>query len=277
MRALVRPDASADALDWLRARGATPVVADPSDVSAVAEACVGAGCVVSALNGLREVVVDRQGVLLDAAVLAGVPRFIPSDFAVDFTRTTPGRNRNFDLRREFAARADRAPIDVTSILTGAFMDMLCNEMPTIQPRIRRVLHWGDVDQPLDFTAKCDVAAFTAAAALDPDTPRVLRVAGATVSARGLAETLTEVTGRRYRTLRLGGIGALSALIRVARTVAPQPGEVFPAWQGMQYMRDMSTGEALLHPLDNDRYPHLRWTRLSDHLAATMPAAVPKAQ
>ena len=39
-------------------------------------------------------------------------------------QTTPGQNRNFDLRREFTARADKTPTKVTSILNGAFLDML---------------------------------------------------------------------------------------------------------------------------------------------------------
>lgn len=227
---------------------------------------------VSALNGLREVVLDRQSALLDAAVRAGVPRFIPSDFSADFTRTTPGHNRNFDLRREFTGRADRASIRATSILNGAFMDMLGAEMPIIQPRLRRVLHWGDVDQPLDFTTKDDTAAYTAAAALDPATPRFLRIAGDTMSARNLARTLSDTTGRPYRTLRVGGTRGLRALARITRQVAPQPDKPFPAWQGMQYLQDMFSGQAQLLALDNDRYPDLPWTRLRQHLTAGTVAA-----
>ncbi len=89
----------------------------------------------------------------DAAVQAGVPRFISSDYSADFTKTKPGDNRNLDLRRAFMARADQAPIKVTSILNGAFMDMLGAEMPIIQPRIHRVLYWGNAEPPLDFTTK----------------------------------------------------------------------------------------------------------------------------
>ncbi|WP_230206749.1 hypothetical protein [Novosphingobium sp. Gsoil 351] len=51
------------------------------------------------------------------------------------------------------AIADAAPIRVTSILNGAFMDMLGAEMPIIQPRVRRVLYWRSADQPLDFTMR----------------------------------------------------------------------------------------------------------------------------
>lgn len=272
VRALVRHDACAADRDRLSALGLTVTPADFGDVGSIAGACEGAACVVSALNGLHEVIVDRQGVLLDGAVKAGVPRFIPSDYSADFTRTQPGDNRNLDLRREFMARADRAPIRVTSILNGAFMDMLRAEMPVIQPRIRRVLHWGSADQPLDFTTKNDVAAYAAAAALDDAAPRILRIAGDTLSARGIAQAMTEATGERYRTLWAGGIGSLGVLIRLAKIVAPQPGAAFPPWQGMQYMRDMFSGRGNLHPLDNDRYPELRWTSVRKQFAAGFAAA-----
>ncbi|MBC7799253.1 MAG: NmrA family NAD(P)-binding protein [Gemmatimonadaceae bacterium] len=267
VRALVRPDASTDGRDRLTALGMSVTPADIADAGSLARACEGAACVVSALNGLRDAIVDRQGVLLEGALQAAVPRFISSDYSADFTKTRPGDNRNLDLRREFMARADRAPIQVTSILNGAFLDMLGAEMPIIQPRIRRVLHWGSADQRLDFTAKDDVAAYTAAVALDGAAPRILRIAGDTVSARDIAGVMGEVTGARYGTLWAGSVGSLGVLIRLAKVMAPQPNAVFPPWQGMQYMRDMFSGRGKLDPLDNGRYPGLRWTSARERLAA----------
>jgi hypothetical protein len=41
--------------------------------------------VVSALQGLRDVIVEMQTVLLYAAIKADAPRFIPSDYSIDFT------------------------------------------------------------------------------------------------------------------------------------------------------------------------------------------------
>jgi hypothetical protein len=64
------------------------------------------------------------------------------------------------------------------------------------------------------------------------------------------------------------------MIRVARTLAPGRGAVFPAWQGMQYLRDMFEGRARLTPLDNDRYPDLRWTTARMFLST---AAGPRSQ
>ena len=270
VRALVRPHASEADLDRVTATGAVPVLVDPTDVAAMAEAVAGAACVVSALSGLRDVVLDRQSVLLDSAVRAGVPRFVPSDYASDFTRTEPGHNRNFDLRREFWGRADRASIAVTSVLTGAFMELLEGDMPVLQRRVRRVLHWGDADQRLDFTTKDDVAAVTAAVALDPTTPRALRFAGDTVSARDLAAIMTDLTGERWRTLRVGSARSLDVVGAVLKRVAPEPGEVFPAWQGIAYSRDMFSGEAQLEPLDTARYPELTWTKVPDLLRTKAP-------
>ncbi|HEX6039198.1 NmrA family NAD(P)-binding protein [Longimicrobium sp.] len=267
VRALARPGAAPDTVARLRGFGAEVATADYGDAAALRRACAGAACVVSALSGLREVIVDAQTRLLEAAVGAGVPRFIPSDFAIDFTKLPPGSNRNLDLRREFKQRLDGAPIAATSILCGAFMDMLTGVAPFILFKRRRVLVWQNADQRMDFTTKDDTAAFTAAAALDPSTPRILRIAGDTLSANDLAALMTDVSGQRYRLLRAGRLGLLRVLIRIARTVAPQPGEVYPPWQGMQYMHDMFSGRGELHPLDNGRYPELRWTTARDVLAA----------
>ncbi|WP_246102027.1 hypothetical protein [Methylobacterium terricola] len=111
----------------------------------------------------------------------------------------------------------------------------------------------------------DVAAFTARAALDSETPRILRIAGEVVSARGLAQAASEATGRRFTILRLGGPGLLTPMIALARTLAPGRDQVFPAWQGMQYLRDMVEGRGKLAPLDNDRYPDLSWTGVREVL------------
>jgi uncharacterized protein YbjT (DUF2867 family) len=270
VRALVRPNLPAKDRAHLTALGLSLTEADPTNLAQMAGAMQGASCVVSALNGLHDVIVERQSLLLDAAVQAGVPRFIPSDYSEDFTKTTRGDNRNLDLRREFMGRADRAPIKVTHILNGAFMDMLGAEMPIIQPSIHRVLYWISADQPLDFTTKDNVAAYVAAAALDDTTPRILRVAGDTLSAREIAGVMSKVKGKPYKTLHVGNLGVLSLMIGVAKRLAPQPGEPFPAWQGMQYMRDMFTGKGKLSPLDNDRYPELNWTSVREQLSRKLP-------
>jgi len=120
---------------------------------------------------------------------------------------------------------------------------------------------------MDFTTMDDTAAFTASAALATSTPRFLRIAGDQISARELTAVASEVTGKKFRLFRAGGLGMLGTLIKVVRAVAPGEKELFPVWQGMQYMRNMFDGRAKLEPLDNDRYPSIRWTIARDVLSA----------
>jgi nucleoside-diphosphate-sugar epimerase len=267
VRALVRQGTARDKLERLQQFGVTTASVDLSSASQVTPACSGAACVVSALAGLRDVIVEAQAVLLDGAVRAGVPRFIPSDYSIDFTKFPLGENRNLDLRRDFHKRLDKVSIRVTTVFNGAFTDMLTGQMPLILFKLKRVLYWGNADQRMDFTTIDDTAAFTASAALDPSTPRFLRIAGDQLSARELTTVVSEVTGREFRLFRAGGLKRLGTLIKVARTVAPGEKELYPAWQGMQYMRNMFDGRAKLEPLDNDRYPGIRWTTVRDVLAA----------
>ncbi|MDQ2819782.1 MAG: NmrA family NAD(P)-binding protein [Pseudomonadota bacterium] len=268
VNAIVRPGTAPDKLAALRALGVDVIAVEMSDMAALRSAMRGSRCVVSALNGLAPVVIDAQQSLLDAAVAEGIARFIPSDYSLDFTKTIPGENRNLDLRRRFMATLDAAPIRATSVLNGGFIDLLAGQAPIIAAGIRRVIHFGDAQQQLDFTSKDDVATFTAAAAMDDAAPRILRIAGDTVSPVDLARIMTEVTGQRYATLRVGGIGALSAIIAIARKLSPASAAPFPAWQGMQYLRDLMSGRGKLHPLDNDRYGVRAWTGARDVLEDT---------
>ena len=195
VRALVRDNAPSDKLAGLESLGAKVAKVDLSNGPAAARALAGASCIVSTIQGLRDAIVDAQSALLEAAIAAGVPRFIPSDYSVDFTKLEAGENRNFDLRREFHDRLDKASIRSTSILSGANMELLTRAMPLLDLKSNRVTYWGkDPDQRLDFTTTGDTAAFTAAAALDPDTPNILRIAGDQISARELAVLAGEVGG-----------------------------------------------------------------------------------
>jgi hypothetical protein len=78
--------------------------------------------------------------------------------------------------------------------------------------------------------------------------------------------MSGVTGARYGTLWTGTLGMLSFMIGMAQRFAPEPGATFPAWQGMEYSRDMFSGRGRLAPLDNDRYPGSRWTSVRERMA-----------
>jgi uncharacterized protein YbjT (DUF2867 family) len=267
VRAVVRPLTPLGKLTELRRIGAEVFEADFARPDQMARACDRGSCVVSALAGPRDTIVDAQAALLNAAVRCGVPRFIPSDFAIDFYKMPDGYNRSLDHRREFSRILETAPIASTSILNGMFTALLADQAPFILTRVHRVTYWEKPDQPMDFTTIEDTARFTAAAALDAHTPRFLRVAGDVASARDLMAIASSVTGEPFKLFGAGSLKRFERLIRVARVIAPGKDALYPPWQGMQYMHNMFDGRAKLEPLDNDRYGQVSWTTIREVLSS----------
>ncbi|MGB3764226.1 MAG: NmrA family NAD(P)-binding protein [Ornithinimicrobium sp.] len=265
VRVLTRPGSGA-AQDLFGDTDRVDVVeASYSDPAALAAATSGAHTVVSAVSGIRPVIVDAQHALLTAALSAGVQRFIPSDFSADYRQIARGSNRNFELRREFAAELDAAPLRATSVLNGMFTDLLTGVAPMILFTQGRVLFWSDPDQILDFTTKDDTARFTARVALDDDAPRVMEIAGDRVTARDIAATMTELTGDRFKLQWAGTTSTLGAMATIGRLADRKAEDTFPAWQGMQYFVSMFSGQAQLHHVDNDRYGAQSWATVREVL------------
>ncbi len=257
VRALVRPDTDLAKLAEFKAQGVQVALAELTDSTALQQALTGAVCVVSALQGLREVMVDGQTQLLHAAVAAGVPRFIPSDFAVDYMDLTPGDNRNFDLRREFHHVIDKAPIRATSIFNGSFDGIFAYGTPLYDGPKKTVGYWDNPDWKIDFATMDDAAAYTAAAALDEAAPRALHIASFQLSAKELAAAGQQATGQEFALVPMGPVQGLLDYTRQQRTAHPEGEQDLNApWQGMQYLVSMLQGHNA--KLDNDRYPGLTW-------------------
>lgn len=109
----------------------------------------------------------------------------------------------------------------------------------------------------------DTAAYTAEVAVDPNpTPKFLRIASHTLNVEEIAQAQSNVEGVTYSPSWMGTVGSVEFMIRVMRFFGGE-NDIFPAWQGMQYMVNMFSGAGKLEPLDNDRYPHLAWTKAED--------------
>jgi nucleoside-diphosphate-sugar epimerase len=240
-------------------------------------ACRGGSVVISTVSGLAPVVLDFQTRLIRAAAAVGVPRFIPSDFAVDYRKVPLGDNRNLNLLEQFRHVADGVPgIQVTSILNGAFMDMLTGVAPFILYPINRVLCWGDRNQKMDFTTIDDTARYTAHAALDHSTPRYLYIAGDELSASDLAEVMTELTGKTHRVFQPGGLATFKSMIGMTKFFSPGGGKKYPPWQGMQYMHSMYSGLCKFERLDNQRYA-MKFTDARTYLRGFLDGHISKYQ
>jgi NmrA-like family len=266
VRAIVRSSSKPEKIAKLTELGAKVITVDMSNVEQLKQACQGTSCVVSALAGLHETIVDSQIELLDAAIAAGVPRFIPSDYSADFTKLPAGDNRNFDLRKEFHQYLDKSPIAATSIMNGAFADILSYNTPLYDVKNYSVGYWGDKsDWKIDFTTMDDTADYTAAAAIDTSTPRILRIASFQISPNELVAVGTEVKKQEFKLIPMGSMEDFSASNKQERSAHPEgEKELYPSWQAKQYLHSMFSVQNT--PLDNDLYPDVQWTSAFDVLA-----------
>ncbi len=263
--AIVRKETDNSKIVTLQNKGVKVFQVNMMVASEIAKHCIGADCAVSAISGLKETIIDSQKIIVDAVIAAKVTRFIPSDYAIDFTNLVPGRNRNLDLRRDFHQYLDTKPIKPTTIFNGVFMDLLTTDMPLILWSKKRILCWGNPNQNFELTTTLNIAEFTAEAALDNDTPRFLRIAGDVMCCNSFVALLSQLTKSKYKLFRPGGITLFNVMIKLTRVFSPSKNELYPAWQGMQYMRDMMEGRVVFQKYDNDRYANINWTTSKDFL------------
>lgn len=57
---------------------------------------------------------------------------------------------------------------------------------------------------------------------------------------------------------------MDIIINIAKLADRKKTELYPAWQGMQYMRDIMEGCVVLINQDNNRYP-IKWTSVKEFL------------
>ena len=259
VKAIVRGSADPEKTNALKKLGVSVVAVDLNSVDEIAKVSTGANCVVSAVAGLGEVIVDLQKNILDGAVQAGVPRFIPSDFCTDYNDLVPGENRNFDLRREFKKYLDNTPVQASSVFNGAFADILQYNTPVLNVKEKSIGYWGDkADWHLDFTTMDDTAAFTSEVALDNNAPRSLPIASFQVSPHKLWQDVKEATGQEFTLRRIASLEEFAQFIKNQRAANPAgEKELYAKWQQAQYLYSMFTTHH--QQLANDRYKTLTWT------------------
>ena len=262
-----RAGSNADDVAKLTAAGAEVVTADLADAASLAAACGGVDVIVSSVQGPRDVIVDGQTRLLRAAEQAGVARLIPSDYSLDFWKTREGGNRNLDLRREFNGTLDASKVRGTSVLCGAFMDLLAmgamdrtRRPASTESGATRISHTTSRPPTTRRSTSLRSRSIATPAGTSASPATRCRRSSSVRSSRSCAVS-------RRRSSAPASIDDLEHLISKLRAADEAPANIFPVWQQLQYARDMASGRGRLAPLDNARYPSVRPKTVREFLRA----------
>ena len=265
LRLLLRPGTLDDAqkkasLNSVLARGAITVEADLGSAEALRGATEGIDVVVSALQGGPDVIIDGQVALARAAADNGARRFLPSDFALDIFKATPGEHALFDLRVAAAQAVAETGLEHVHVLNGAFTEGMLGGFGVLDHDGRTATYWGTGSEAFDATTVDDTARYAARAATDRTLASgKLAVAAEQMTLGQVVDAAERSSGQTYDRRSLGSVEDLRESIARRR----REGE-----SAMDVVRDvyllyMLSGQTALDDLQNDRYPDVRPQTLAE--------------
>jgi uncharacterized protein YbjT (DUF2867 family) len=257
------------ALQPLIQAGAEVVHGDLADRSSLDRATQGVDVIVSAVQGGPDVIIDGQVALAEAGKRNGVRRMLPSDYALDLFKATPGEHLMFDLRRQADEAIAATGIEHVHVLQGAFMAMFGPGMGTFDYDKATVSFWGDGTRPIEVTSVEDTARMVARVALDRSVKSgKFAFAGDHISILDAAKVIEAQTGRTFERRSNGSEADLRVAMKAAAGDKSNP---FMAVM-LAYQLYMLNGQTALSDLQNDRYPDVRFETFAQFAAQSLPRA-----
>ncbi|KAK4499353.1 hypothetical protein PRZ48_009866 [Zasmidium cellare] len=229
--------------------------ATPSDPSALRKALANVDVCICCYLGDNDLMVQGQKTLIDACIAEKVPRYIGSDYSLDFRGLKKGDHPGKDFAIEYTEyleeKEKEGKVKGVHILNGGFTEMV------FAPFLGwfsaegngKFTYFGTGDEKLDMTTMADTAAFTAEVAVDPEANGYLNVVGDRKSVKELAKVYEEVYGVNPTVERQGSFEDLHKIMREA--FKKDPGNVF-AWMGVHYQYYMGIGTVNLGKDENYR-------------------------
>ncbi|OUC16176.1 MAG: hypothetical protein B0A82_03230 [Alkalinema sp. CACIAM 70d] len=269
VKALVREHTSSnphsqEKLLQLQKLGVQLVTGDLQAPESLVSACQGVETVVSVVNGDADAVVNGQMNLIQAAEAAGVKRFIPSDFSVDYRKLDWGDHYSLNFRKAiYQALQGNRKLSHTLILNGILTEVLFSPFGVVFDLHRGLFkYWGDGNTAFDTTTVHDVAAYTAEAVLDEDLSNTaLEVAGDTVTMKELKTLFEANTIQVLAERNLGSVAELQRWIEQKRGTARSMRD----YLSQQSHYALVSGKGKLGAVMNDRYPHIQPQSLKSYI------------
>ena len=114
-----------------------------------------------------------QKLMIDAAIQAGVRRFIPTDYSSMSTdpaaQTLPQYALSVEIQNYLKGRAEKGEIEWTIFCIGPFLDMIIDKVPLVYDVVKKEIEWYDEgDVKFSTTSNVTIGKAIAAALKIPE-------------------------------------------------------------------------------------------------------------
>ncbi|KAH7121119.1 hypothetical protein B0J11DRAFT_581878 [Dendryphion nanum] len=239
------------------------------DTSAARVFAKGCDVIICGYLGNNEFMIEGQKVLIDACSMEGVPRYIASDYCLNFTKLEKGQLFPKDPMIEVKKYLESKDVKGVHVLIGAFMDTLFSAYFQIwDGREKSLTFWGNEDSIWESTTYKNAAGFVAAVAVDRTAVGVKKFLGDRRSMREIADLFQSAYGFRPQLKRLGSLDDVFKHMHELKTKYPEEPMRYMA---MFYQYYCINGQCYLGEfanLDNSTYSQVKPEGFKEFFART---------
>jgi len=264
--AVTHSDPADPKFEGLRKKGVKVVHAKFDDKHSLVEAFKGADAVISTVGGGA---FDAQTHLVDAAVEAGVKRFVPSEFGVDTTdpkfAAVPIFAAKVAVHKHTEELAKAGKITYTDIITGPFGDWgLRVGFTGFNLQKQEATIWDGGHWLTNYTNVQDIGRFTAAALVHSEisSNKTLRFSSYVATQHQVLQALEKESGKHWTVIKTSTADS-----------EHKSHEAFekdiPTFVAESIRAVLFNGKALYGNLDNSLFPEVKTTSLDETVRAVL--------
>ncbi|KAL2843690.1 hypothetical protein BJY01DRAFT_248465 [Aspergillus pseudoustus] len=234
------------------------------------------GCdvVICCYLGGPDVMTNGQKFLIDACEEAGVPRYIASDYSLDYTGLDYGDIPPKDAMKDVLEYiSTKKSVRGVHVLIGGFMETLFSPFFGLYDAQDNVLsYWGDEESVWESTTYGNAADFVAKIALDPEATGFQRFIGDRKTTIQIGQALREVYGQKPTLKNRGSLQDLRARIKQLRD--RDPVNVF-SYLALSYQYYCLTGKGTIpKQSENTKYSDIQHESFQDFFRGRSRLAIP---
>ncbi|KAH8596195.1 nmrA-like family protein [Bisporella sp. PMI_857] len=226
------------------------------------------GCdvVVCCYLGDDNLMIEGQKLLINACETKGVPRYIASDWCLDYTKLEFGYLFPKDPMKHIKKYLDtKEKVKGVHILVGGFIQGFFGGLFRIwDPTSTTFRYWGTGDELWEGTTYENAAEYTAAICADKDAVGIQKVVGGRAKFRDIVDSFEKVYNVKPKLECLGSLEDLYTRMHNLRSADPHN---FYAYIFLYYQYYALNGETNIgSELDNERYPQVKPVSWEDFMA-----------